>query len=245
MNLQSWRLEGHVARLSLPGLSLAFDADRPAEGLAQIAVGGRPWSGGHLLGINACPRITCGAGVSPAQAVGTAAPQTTLTDWLVRDDDLIAVYETGQPDAVRIDLLWHAARPAARDPWLARIDMLVSVRTDRLDWRHDVCLESVLPEMPVVETFDAMGNVFHEAARGWSLAVMVHPADLRQPELTAESETADGYHLRHPLFPTECLEKGVILRARARAWFLSSGVDQTAVAACFAEFAAADPPLGI
>ena len=42
--------------------------------------------------------------------------------------------------------------PPHGDPWLARIDLLVSVRTDRLDWRHDVRLESVLPEVTVVES---------------------------------------------------------------------------------------------
>jgi hypothetical protein len=41
------------------------------------------------------------------------------------------------------------------------------------------------------------------------------------------------------------LEKGVILRARARAWFLPSGVDPVAAAACFSDFTAADPPLGV
>jgi len=218
--------KGHVARLSLPGLSLAFDADHPAEGLAKIAVLDRPWSSGRLLGV-----------VGSVQS----AASTTLTDWHDRGDDLIAVHETGLPDAARVDLLWHASRPAVDDPWLARIDLLVSVCTERLDWRHDVCLESVLPEVTVVEQFDPLGNLF--VAQGWSLAVMVHPADLGRGELTAEAETA-ACHLHHSLFRTECLEKGVILRARARAWFLPSGVDRIAVAACFAEFVAADPPLG-
>src|SRR5208282_1903331 len=97
MNPSCWLLEGHIAHLNLPGLSLAFDADRPTEGLANIAVLGRPWPAGHLLGVNG--------------SIQSAA--TTLTDLHVRGDDLIAAYETGQPDAARFDLLWHAARPAA------------------------------------------------------------------------------------------------------------------------------------
>ena len=36
MNPNCWLLQGHVAKLSLPGLSLIFDADRPAEGLAKL-----------------------------------------------------------------------------------------------------------------------------------------------------------------------------------------------------------------
>ncbi len=221
MNSKYWLLDGHVARLNLPRLSLAFDADHLAEGLTKIAVLGQPWSNGRLLGIT-----------------GSA---TTLTDLHIRGDDLIAVHETGLPDAARVDLLWHVAQPAAEDPWIARIDLLVSVCTDQFDWRHDVRLESVLPEMTLIEKFDSLGNLF--AAKGWSLAVMVHPADLGHHELTTEAETFATCYLRHPLFRTECLEKGVILRARARAWFLPFDVDRVAVSACFAEFVAADPPL--
>jgi hypothetical protein len=91
----------------------------------------------------------------------------------------------------------------------------------------------------LVEKFDWNVNLF--ATRGWSLAVMIHPADLSHLELTTAPAAS---HLRHQLYRTESLEKGVILRARARAWFLPFGVDRAAVAACLAEFAAADPPLG-
>ena len=50
MNPKCWLLEGHVARLNLPGVSLAFDADRPADGLTQIPfpLGLCP---GRLLGV--------------------------------------------------------------------------------------------------------------------------------------------------------------------------------------------------
>jgi hypothetical protein len=224
MNPNCWRLNGHVARLNLPGLSLAFDADRPADGLTTFAVFGQPWPGGRLMGVT-------GSIQSSANA--------TLMDWHVRGDDLIAVYETGQPDAAQLDLLWRAARPTAEEAWLGRIDLLVSVRTERLDWRHDVCLESVLPEAAMIEKFDSSVSV--HAARGWSVAMMVHPADLGDRELTATPATS---HVRHPLFRTGTLEKGVILRARARVWFLPSAVDRATVATCLAEFAAADPPLG-
>ena len=162
-----------------------------------------------------------------------------LVDWHVRGNDLIAVYETGQPGAAQLDLIWHAALPALGDAWQGRIDLLVSVHTERLDWRYDVCLESVLPHVTVATNFD--GAVHVCSAGEWSLAVMVHPADLGHQELTAASA---GSRLRQRLYQTESLEKGVILRARARAWFLPSGIDMSAVAACLAEFAAADPPLG-
>ena len=228
MNPVCWLLQGHVAKLSLPGLSLVFDADRPAEGLAKLFVLDRPWSGGRLMGL--------------AGSIQSAAG-TTLADWHVRGDDLIAVYEMGPPDAAQLDLVWHAARPDAGAAWLARIDLVLSVRTDRLDWRHDVRLESLLPEVAAVETFEAMGKVFHHATQGWSLAAMVHPADLARQELTVEAGPSATHRLQQQLFRTQSLEKGVILRARARAWLLPSGAGSQAPAACFAQFAAADPPL--
>jgi hypothetical protein len=228
MNPKCWLLQGQVARLELPGFSLAFDAERPAQGLVEMSIIDRPWVGGRLLGV--------------AGSIQSALT-TTLTDWHARGDDLIAVYETSQPDAARLDLLWHAVRPGAGDPWLARVDLLVSVRTDRLDWRCDVRLESELPEVTMEVRSDWTGSVF--AARVWSLALMVPPADLRSQELTVAGAESANCRLRHQLFRTESLEKGVILRARARAWFLPSGARAAAVAGCFAEFAAADPPLGI
>ncbi len=191
----------------------------------EIAVGDRPWPDGRLLGVVA-------AGPSVAAA---------LVDWHIRGDDLIASYETGEPDAARVDLLWHAAQPEADDHWLARIDLLVSIRTDRLDWRHDVRLESVLPQAAMVPALDPRGMVF--TAAGWSLAVMVHPADLGRWELSVEAQASRLPLLRHRLFRTRSLEKGVILRGRARAWFLPPEFDAARIAECFAAFAAAAPPL--
>src|SRR5271169_3466616 len=53
MNPACWLLQGHIAHLNLPGVSLVFDADRPAEGLAKVAVVDRPLSGVRLLGVRA------------------------------------------------------------------------------------------------------------------------------------------------------------------------------------------------
>ena len=82
MNPKSWLLDGHVARLNLPGFSLGFDAERPAEVLMKIAVlVGLGPADGPLLGVTG--------------SIQSAAMD--VTDWHVRGDDLIAVYETGQP----------------------------------------------------------------------------------------------------------------------------------------------------
>ena len=130
-----------------------------------------------------------------------------------------------------------------RRSWLARIDLLVSVRTDRLDWRHDVRLESVLPEAAEIESCDSTGSMF--ATGDWSLALMVHPADLGPPGIDRRGRGARGLPFTPAVVSDRIVGKGRDPSRRARAWFLPSGVDSAAMATCFAEFAAADPPLGI
>ena len=75
--------------------------------------------------------------------------------------------------------------------------------------------------------------------------MMVHPADLGRQELTEEAEPSATPSLRQQLFPTESLEKGVILRAGRGLGSCPPASIGTAMAAFFAEFALADPPLGI
>jgi hypothetical protein len=238
-NMQStfWQLDGITARLTLPRLSLAFDANQPGEGLRNIRVLDRYWPKGRLFGVT-----------GPIQS----AAKCELAEWYVRGDDLIASYETGQPDAARIDLLWHVAKPVEGDSHIARIDLLVSIRTDRLDWRHDVCLESVIPAADDYAELSS-SDWFAGNDWDWSLDLMVHSSDLRRRELKAALGLPGARQLRHELFPTETLEKGVILRARAEALFLHAGAEGHTlirregayVAEHMREFLAADPPLGL
>ena len=82
----------------------------------------RPWPDGRLLGI-----------AGSIQSATAAA----LTDWHVRGDDLIAVYETGQPDAAQIDLFWRAARPTRRPvAWPYRSADIGAHRSARLAIRR-------------------------------------------------------------------------------------------------------------
>jgi hypothetical protein len=232
-----WHLDGNKASLILPRLSLAFDANRPGEGLNNIRVLNHDWPDGRLFGVT-----------GPIQS----AANCELTECYVRGDDLIAVYETGSPDKARIDLRWSVAKSAEVNSPIARIDLLVSIRTDRLDWRHDVSLESVIPAAGESSELSTNADSFAAIDGNWSLDVMVHPADLRRREIIAVSGSSDARLLRHELFPAEILEKGVILRARAAAMFLNANVEVSAVAAQgrayvtekMREFQTADPPLG-
>ena len=233
-----WHLDGRTATLTLPRLSLAFDANQPGEGLQNIRVLGRFRPFGRLFGVT-----------GPIQT----AANCELTDWYVRGDDLIATYETGQPDAARVDLHWQVVQPEKNDAQIATIKLFVSIRTDRLDWRHDVCLKSIVPTADELWEGQPGHNSF--AGNDWNclLELMVHSSDLRHQELTRAPLIPNAWLLKHELFPTKMLEKGVILRARAAAAFFNLDgqvrgytTDRLAVSNTQMQgFLAADPPLGI
>jgi hypothetical protein len=237
MQTTYWQLDGHTAKLTLPRLSLAFNANQPGDGLKNIRVLDRYWNG-RLFGVT-----------GPIQT----AAKCELADWHIRGDDLVACYETGQPDAARIDLLWHVAKSAEGDPQIARIDLLVSIRTDRLDWRHDVRLESVVPAAEECWEYSQNSSFFAGNDWDWSLGLMVHSSDLRRRELKTALGLPGARLLQHELFSTEMLEKGVILRARAAALFLHAGAEAQAFIKYtraylddrMHDFLAADPPLGV
>jgi hypothetical protein len=223
---QAWTLDGGCARLELPGLTARIDSARPHCGLTAIVVRRVEWSEARLLGVT-------------GSALNSSA--MSLTDWHARGGELIAAYEIGAPHAARIDLCWHAAAGDNGDSWFARIDLIVSVRTDRLDWRHDVRVESDIRDAAALPGGQGCSRF---ALREWSYAEFIHPADLGP---TGPAEHRDGpgrYHLRRRLFQPETLEKGVILRARIRGLFLPPAAAPADVDACYAEFIAADPPLG-
>jgi hypothetical protein len=226
MNANGWLIDGHVAKWKSPSFSFVFDADQPSDGLVDFHVLDQPWPAGKILGIDGSIPFTS---------------KTRLTDWYVRAGDLVAVYATGEPDAARLDLVWRSAGPAAGYDWLARIDLIVSLHTDRLDWKYDLCLKSSLPGVTAASRPGSVGELFK--ASDWSLAVVVPSADVKHQGIAVRERSY--YQMRHPIFQAGRLERGVILRSRARAWFLPSQFDWPALEGCVAAFSRSDPPLGI
>jgi hypothetical protein len=227
MSSPVWHLDASLARLDFPELAAEVQSAQPARGLGSLTVYGANWSGARLLGLS-------------SQAIGSSA--AGLAEWFVRGNDLVAVFESGPPHSARIDLCWRAVAGGESDAWFARIDLMVSVRTDRLDWRHDIAIESDLSDACFQFT-EHQGCAIFRGDR-WTYTEFVHPADLRHDEPTDASQQAAG-HLRRRLFPPESLEKGVILRARARSLFLPPDVAASTIACCYDNFIAADPPLVI
>jgi len=229
MPSKTWLLDDTCARLELPELKATIDSKLPDRGLIALVAQGIDWKDARLLGVSGS---------------ALAAAAATRVEWHVRGDDLVAAYEIGPPDAARIDLSWHAATPDTGDPWFARIDLVVSVRTDRLDWRHDVHVEGDLRGAIARRDTPSCGGCAQFRADRWTYVEIVHPADLRCDELSTVANDPEGNLLRRRLFLPETLEKGVILRARTRGLFLPAAAAAETITKCYTDFVATDPPLG-
>lgn len=226
MPSQTWFLDGGSARLEVPGVTALIESRRPRLGLTAIVVQNTEWAETRLLGVSG-PALT--------------SPPASVADWHVRGSDLLATYELASPYSASVDLCWHAEVGKEGDPWFARVDFLVSVRTDKLDWRHEICAESAISA--------ASSQLVRQRCSCFSLnrlsyAEFVHPADLYCDEPIEPPCRPGRLVLRRRLFRAESLEKGVILRARARGLFLPAAVAPATVETCYENFIAADPPLG-
>jgi hypothetical protein len=256
MSAPHWTCEQHVAHLQLDQFRGIFDATKPADGLVLDApVFGRA-AGCKLLGLQINAE-------SPGPAHGGLQ---TPSELYAHGADLVAVYNEPLGRPLRVDLLWRAIRPTSAEKFLAAVDLIVSVRTQLLESRPVVEVQSAFaatemfrllsaapPDvMPlnlsaiapqVLEASDSLGCVLWRLPGGeLSYAEMIHPADFQHDEVCLESSPAGASRLCHRLFP-ELLEKGVILRARVRGLFLPRADDCRTAAECYAAFAAAEPPL--
>jgi len=252
-NSPLWEFEKHVARLERAPFGARVDLTRPAEGLLAICISRATFPEARLLGV-AMPSFTPGDAAS-------------LVECHARGAALVAAYRESPSWPVRTDTLWQAVVPAASDRFLAAIDLHLSVRTELLDSQPGLSVGTVLPAAEVLHLVDPACTrfepctpasdsprrlepeggpgclVFRPAGSDLSYAEMIHPADFRTSELSLASDPPAAVQVRHRLF-CEPLEKGVILRARVRGMFLPRNDDTQMAAACYAAFAAAEPPLG-
>jgi hypothetical protein len=221
--------------------------------LAQVVVAGQDFPAARLLGIALFSTVHA-ASVPPLENY-------------VRGADLVVAYEQSGPQSVRVDALWRATAPVAADVFLAAVDLVVSVRTDVLDSRPELPVQSMVPagEVLQLQSLDPVGwtalplppaapvtigpdsgtgcVLFRLPGSDLSYVEMVHPADFQYDELRRDEFGGHAVHIAHRLFRTS-LEKGVILCARVRGIFLKRRGDTECAGQCYAAFAGADPPLG-
>jgi hypothetical protein len=239
-----WSLTEQHAQLRLGDLEATLDIAHPSHGLYDIRVRGRLIGSASLL-------APCFPGQDPLQALAVA-------DCFVRGGDLVATYAQVHARPVRLQVYWRA-RAAKPGEMLAAIDVQVSVQTSlleaypalvlqsRLPTRTVTCLSAIDPNRQRSRTDAAATQA--ESAGCWLCHLptadvvygeMFHPADVERETLVVIDE--QSIELVHHLF-TQPLEKGVILRARARGVFAPSDAAQSAIASAYAEFLSAPLPL--
>ena len=251
MTSPAWQLEGSLARLETAALGATFDAARPSQGLTSISAAGWQLADLRLLAMELPPSV--------------AAEELALTECYARGNDLVTAYQERRAWPVEIDATWRAVRSAGQDGVLGAVELVISVRTSLLESRPQLAITTTSPGTPALRLVDPATARYEPVspAPGRAQAMepqtgpgcvvlrlpgvplsyveMVHPADFRGDRLAADGP--EQLELRHHLFQ-ESLEKGVLLRARIRGVLVARDGDLPAAAACYAAFAAAEPPLG-
>jgi hypothetical protein len=252
MPAPTWDLRERSARCTLDRWSAMIDLLRPDRGLTDLLAAGNRLAGGEWLGLG-----------WPA-AEGNQEGE--LVDGYQRGADLVAAYR--KPSApVRVDAMWRVVPWREAAAVLAVVDLIVSVRTELLKSWPELAVRSSVPSREILRLVSADSGqfapvpnigavplvvncdtgpgclVFRFPDMGLSYGEMVHPADFQRSQLKRPAARDASVEVRHRLF-AERLEKGVILRARVRGVWVDGAEDTREVAACYAAFAAAEPPLG-
>ncbi len=247
--IPQWQLEAGRATLALDGFFGEIDLSRTEAGLRVVLAESSVVVGG-LLGVE------FPAGFDPGRPHGI--------DARTRGPDLLATWGAVPETPVQMDAMWRAVPPGANDRFLAAVDLVVSVRTELFDVEPRLVVQSIVagieavriaadgqsralrPGQDVLVRAPGAGAtclLIRTAIEGLSYAEMVHPADIHESLWRAGADQGGSSLVRHGLF-CERLERGVILRARMRGVLLPRNGDASVAAACYAAFAAADPPLG-
>lgn len=253
MSAPSWKLDRQIARLRLEKASGTLAVARPECGLHDVRIQTHLLDGAQLLGL-AFPR-------SAEREAGCSL------ECHHRGHDLIAAYPESPSWPVCAEIIWRAISPSEVPNLVVGVDLIVSVRTALLDSWPELAVRSRLTATEVLRLtshqtaqFEPCGGIpgpgcavdagagpclliFRLPDLPFSYAEMTHPADFRGTALAPSAENPAMVETRHRLF-AECLEKGVILRARVRGIVVDRARDLQNAAAYYAAFVAADPPLG-
>lgn len=248
----TWQLDAHAAQVRCSDLSAKLDFSQAARGLHDIRWGEQTFIDGDLLGVSIVER-TAGGQIEPR------------TPWLVADcysrgPDVVVTFAAEGVSPVRWQVYWSVSVVDVAGEHCPMFDARVSVQTSALDAHLECLLTSRLPGREVSRWADAGGAAERACflvrpskariepitagremiASGHTYIEMVHPDDARQSETPAES--TDAPSLRHHLLDTG-LEKGVIVRARARGLIAPTRNDRAIAAAAWQMFLSEPPPL--
>jgi hypothetical protein len=248
-----WHLDRHLAQLRIGPLSVDLDLLCLAAGLKNWHGLGQASTAIHILAVEAPmfpagerekgdgPHL-CEAPSGPFRQMGTV-PFFPLVEAYLRGPDLIAVYRESSDWPVTLHGQWTALTPEAPAQVLAAVELTLSVRTERLDARPELCVCGGLPAGDVFELSDPDSARFdpceprdapHSAtsaegpscvlvrphAGKWSYAEMVHPAATRAPSGGWSRSVPGGSELT----PAGAADGQVVLRHRLFERRLEKGV---------------------
>ncbi len=243
----AWQLDGNVASLNVGELQARIDLARPRDGISQIVPRGVRQDRVQLFQL----------------ASGEADPgdKRFLKEFYVRGIDLVASYAETSDSPVSLEVYWRALTDVVP---LCGVELWVSEQTNQLE--SDPQLSSA-SQLPMCDAFRFEGTdngqlasltlgegesarltgesgsgafLFRPHGADWSYGEMVHPADFSAAHIEAH---AGGLSLVNQLFGRECLEKGVIRRARLRGLFVPRQDDTTHIAEAYRLFASSELPL--
>ncbi len=222
----------------------------PHEGIGKFVVAGQDVIGAQLLGVTG--------------AFLGGATEVKPVDVYMRADNVAVAYEEPLPGDARVDAMWRTVA-APSDNVLGLVDLIVSVRTQSLDYCPDVSVQSRISAGEMLRLLSASPPTWSRLAldhlpqaidphcgtgclllrlreADLSYVEMIHPLDFQGDEVLANGGEGRA-RISRRLFRTH-LEKGVILRARVRGAFIERRDDSQTAEACYAAFAASEAPLG-
>ena len=250
-----WQLHQNSAQLCAIHRRASVQLDQPADGVKGIGDERNSLISGRLFGV---------------EVDGTADAPTPIAviDRYVRQNDLVATYESSASTNLRAQVYWRyrweesggESQVGGRGDG---IHLITSLQTDCLDLQPKLRLVSELPvvELLTLATPDsqqltrildregaAQSQVTRSESPLWlvrvpddvcSVVLMTMPDDLARTKITV----GDPYwRLEFQLLGGH-LEKGVIRRAQAAAWFVPRVGDDFWARRLFWQFNASPPPL--
>ena len=222
-----WSLTQQVATLQIGAWQWLFDLAQPRSGVQVGPRAGGPAA--QLLQVVPSPQHAC-----------------QIEDSFARGSDLMVRYGQSESDSFAFQLDFRAVPRDALGPFECGLDLWLSVQTQLLDSHPTLEVRSEVAGARWSATdsdgrpaaSDALAALSCRAS-SVAVAIFIHPSDRCQAELLSATEATSS---RVRLFGN-FMEKGVIRRGRVRCLLGHADIDQRALSAAYASFAASPLPL--
>ncbi|GEM_PF-3909674 len=269
MRDESWQMEFPTVRLQSEAFEATLHLKEPEKGLEDCRVLSQPWEGVNLLGV----RVAAGLGRESTAEISLGEPADYFVQgrycvalYPGTDDRPVELCLRWRllPPIKEVNWLAGVELLVSAQTALLGLDQhavlashLPAIKIQQLEGVRPSCLREVSPGDPAGLRLGAEPCLlFPQSVGSWSYVEMVHPADLVWAELRlGPPSSKPGSPTTYPseyrtvltryATLTERLEKGIILRARARACWIGSPTPPEAVATVYRHLLDSPPPLGL